>query len=419
MNVTWYQRTYYGFLIGIVLLYPFSLKLTNAAILLLACNWLVWAIAKPGYFSWRKWMMWLLVGFFLLTAISVIYSANLKVAVFALEKKMSLLVFPLVIGSSPPIKVQQFKQLVIAGIATILAAMSFCLIAATLRMWAGEPGGFLWKDLTAPLNEFHPTYLSLYINFFIGWLIVQLFENRRTLTPGKKVLIIFVIAFFYLSLILLSSKIHILLGAGIPVICAVCYLTKNKLKFVIPSFVVIIAFGSFVMIKTRAGERFRHINTLSYELDAPVKTFNEFTIRLAIAECSWQILKKNMILGVGIGDVYDELDKVYREVDYKFGYLDQQNPHNEFLSQWLATGIIGIFLMIFVLTVLFSSAIRSKKYDFLILLLLFTVTFLLESVLERQKGIVLFALLTNMYVFSQKNAFHSFRFTGPHKKDRA
>ena len=402
MITGWSERIYYTSLVCIVILYPISLKLCNAGILLLAFNWLVWIIIKPQAFSWNRSMMWLLVSFFLLTAISVLYSHNLRVGIFSLDKKISLLIFPLVIGSSPTIRHKQFSQLIALAVAITFMCVCFCLVAATFRSWTGEPGGFFWKDLTMPLNEFHPTYLSLYINFLIGWLIIYLFENWKSTKNGRRLCVLSLIAFFYLSLILLSSKIHIVLGAIIPAICALFFLKKKRLKIALPLLVVLVGVGAFVVKNTKAAERFNHIQTFSYELNAPVKTFNEFTIRLAIAECSWQILRRNLIFGVGVGDVYDELDKVYREVDYKFGYLDQQNPHNEFLSQWLSTGLVGVSLMVLILTLLFLRAFKFSQYDFLILLILFTVTFLVESALERQKGIVLFSLLTNLYVFSQR-----------------
>lgn len=400
MTSSWHKKVNFFLIIIILAVYPFSLKLCNAAILIFAVHWLTWLIRKPSDFSWSNKLMWLFVAFFMLTAASVLYSENVSVAIFALDKKISLLIFPLVLGTSPPISSYRFDRLMVIAVSSTSLAILFCLSAAFFRMVSGVEGGFFWKDLTAPLNEFHPTYLSLYINFHIGWLLIYFFEKRKFLTHGNTILIFGVIAFFYLSLALLSSKIHLLLSVCVPFIAAFCRLSKRSLLRIIPLFIAVVCIFALILKDIKTWERFKHIHNFSYRLDAPVNTFNEFTIRLAIAECSWIIIRNNMAFGVGIGDVYDELDKVYRAVEYKFGYLDQQNPHNEYLSQWLATGMVGLVLMLGILFLLFKRAIKDKRYDFLILLILFAVTFAIESLLERQKGIVLFSLLTSLYVFT-------------------
>ncbi|MGC1243233.1 MAG: O-antigen ligase family protein [Chryseosolibacter sp.] len=403
MSLAWHQRLSYYLLILIFLVYPFALKLCNAAILLFALNWLVWVAREPKKFEWRGWMMWLMIAAYMMTALSLLYSTNLKAALFSLDKKMALLILPLVIGSSPRITNKQFRSLMLVAIGSVALAISICLIAATYRKLMGVPGGFFWKDLTAPLSEFHPTYFSLYINFLAAWLIIYLIENWEKEAFWTTRLAFAVIIFFYSALILLSSKIHLMLAGAIPLIIVICYLNKFQLKFAIPALLLIFSVSALILKGTKAAERFKHINTLSYELDSPVSTFNEFTIRLALAECSWHILKNDPVFGVGAGDVYDELDKIYRKVDYKYGYLDQQNPHNEYLSQWLATGLIGLILMLAILYLMLTTALRKKQYDFLILLILFIITFAVESALERQKGIVLYSLLTSLYVFREKS----------------
>lgn len=400
-----HRKIQFSVLLLVFVLYPLSIKLSNAATLLLAAHWLFWLFNRPKDFRFKAVAMWLLIALYLTTAVSVLYSKNVEVAIYALDKKISLVIFAVTLGSSPPWSRRHLDLLLMCGVFTIFAVLLYCLIYAIFQMPATGVEAFFWKNLTVPLGGFHPTYLSLYINFLITWIAVYTFRNWTALTQGMRLILFFLMAFFYTCLVLLSSKIHIVFGFLLPLAWAAFHLDRKRLVIVIPSFLFILILAGAIVKNTKTWDRFQHIQTFSYELDAPVATFNEFTIRLAIIECAWNVLEDNFLLGVGAGDVDEELDKVYRKEDYKFGYLDQQNPHNQYLSQWLATGLPGLLLLLLVLVLLFRKSVKDRQFDLLIMVILFSTTFTFESVLERQKGIVLFSLLTSLFFFSQRSAF--------------
>jgi len=399
-----HRKIQFSLLLLVFLLYPFSIKLSNAAILSLSAHWLFWLIQRPNDFTFKSRSMWLLILLYLTTAVSVLYSENLHVAIYALDKKISLLIFGLILGTSPPLTRRHRDTLLTSAVLIIFVALLYCLAYATFQVKIIGTEAFFWKNLTVPLGGFHPTYLSLYINFLIAWLAAYFYQERTRLTPATRILFFFFIGFFYICLVLLSSKIHIVFGLLLPLFWAGLHLTMKRLVIVAPFFLFILMLAGLIIKNTKAWDRFQHIQTFSYELDAPVATFNEFTIRLAIIECSFQVLKDNFLLGVGAGDVDQELDKVYRKEDYKFGFLDQQNPHNQYLSQWLATGLPGLVVLLLILIVLFRKFAKVRAFDLFIMLILFSCTFTFESVLERQKGIVLFSLLASLYLFSNETS---------------
>lgn len=398
-----HKQIYQCLLLLVVILYPFWFKLSNGALLALGVHWLVWVLREPGAFRWRSPLMWLLLSLYLITAVSVLYSANLKVAIFALDKKISLLILPLVIGTSPALTGAEFRRLVLAATGAVSAALLLCLVWAAYRSSSLGADAFFWTNLTVPLGDFHPTYFSLYINFLICWLAIYLIKQRKSSWRRGHAWIVAELVLLYGSLLLLSSKLQLIMAGVIPFVIAVCYMNSRQLRWLLPAFAAVLIVAVLVVTQTKASERFKHITTLNYDLAAPVSTFNELTIRLALAECSWMIIKDHPLFGVGAGDVYEELDKVYRKVDYKFGYLDQQNPHNQYLSQWLATGIIGLALLLSILLGMFVMAIKTKQYDLLVLIILFVASFAIESMLERQKGIVLFSLLLSLYGFVKRS----------------
>jgi O-antigen ligase len=396
-----YQYTYIRLLMCVFVLYPFSIKLSNAAIILLAAHWLFALVRTPRVLRWNQKFVWLLIGLYIVTALSALYSENLRSTMMELEKKLPLLILPLVIGTSPVLTAKQLKKIINFGSWTVVAVLIFCLAAAAVRKLSGHPEGFFWRDLTSPLDDLHPSYFTLYINFFITWLMVILLRDWDDLDRGKKISVFSRLVLFYIAHVLLASKIHLMIAGIIPVACGLLLLSRQQLRWIVPAAVVVLLLGAIAMLNTQTGQRFRSIEKYSYELDSPVSEFNELTIRLALAECSWLVLRESPVLGVGAGDVQKKLDSVYRAVDYKYGYLDQQNPHNQYLSQWLATGLAGLAVLLYILATSARFAYKHRLHDFLILTALFGISFFTESILERQKGIVLFSLLFSLYLFTE------------------
>ncbi len=108
------------------------------------------------------------------------------------------------------------------------------------------------------------------------------------------------------------------------------------------------------------------------------------------------IIKKYPFVGVGVGDVYDEM-KIRYEKDFKEKEVKVLLPHNQFLMAGASVGIIGIVLMIAMLVSVFKTV---KKNDFLYFSFLMIMLFamMVEPLFETQYGscIFLFFLLLLM-----------------------
>jgi O-antigen ligase len=159
------------------------------------------------------------------------------------------------------------------------------------------------------------------------------------------------------------------------------------------------ALSAWMMSGTYIEHRIRNINTTSYRLDNPPKKFNELTIRMALVECSWQVIGPHWLLGVGAGDSYDELDKVYRKNGYQYGYKDRQDPHNEYLHTWVSTGAVGLLFLLSNFGLSLWLAQKRKDSLQVLFIVFFMMSCLFESMLSQQKGIVLFSVLNSLLVF--------------------
>ncbi len=114
------------------------------------------------------------------------------------------------------------------------------------------------------------------------------------------------------------------------------------------------------------------------------------------------IIKKNPFLGVGIGDVYDEMDKYYQK-DFQEKTAITLLPHNQFLMSGVALGFIGILYLIVMMISIFKLV---KKNDFLYLsfCLIMLFTMMIEPLFETQYGTCLFLFF--LLLLMKRSKFH-------------
>ena len=325
--------------------------------------------------------------------LSVFYSSNLSEAQYSIEKRVPYLVFPLVLGTIPHLDQQRIRDLLRwtahVCIFSILVDLS---IASYHFMHEKNLDVFFWENLAKEFT-FHPSYLSIFVLFNLSFLFLDFYLSDRK----SKIFFSLKIIFLSVSIILLSSKLFVVLLFALLVIFSFLFIKDKKKKVLL--FILLVASFIVTLRSAYIKERFNSIKSMHYKLDDPVENFNELTIRFALIDCSLDIISKNILFGVGTGDTADELDKTYRKYDYKFGYLDKQNPHNQYLNILIPTGLFGfVIFMISLLAPLYYS-VKRRNYLYTIFLLMFMISFLVESTLERQKGIVMFYLFGSLLLF--------------------
>jgi O-antigen ligase len=170
-------------------------------------------------------------------------------------------------------------------------------------------------------------------------------------------------------------------------------------------FIVALLFAiGFSVSKSEIKDRYAHIHNFTIpRFDAPDEDFNELTLRLTIFKCATYIIQENLFFGTGVGDVMAELEAVYRKVDFKFGYNNSYDPHNQYLRVCLSTGVIGLALFLTVLITVLIRAFRSGDWLVVGFIILFCTSFLFESILDRHNGIIIYALFHSVLIFGIDN----------------
>ena len=114
--------------------------------------------------------------------------------------------------------------------------------------------------------------------------------------------------------------------------------------------------------------------------------------RFAIMEKAWTVVKENPVLGVGVGDIEDALVPFYGTRE------DVYRPHNQYLETWMATGVFGVVTLLLMIFLPMCSALRCRCWLAVSVIIIFAVSILFESMLERQMGVSFFCVMMVLLV---------------------
>jgi len=126
--------------------------------------------------------------------------------------------------------------------------------------------------------------------------------------------------------------------------------------------------------------------------------------RIELWRASWQVIKSNFWLGVGIGDHKEELDKQLIADKSELACCKAMGCHNQFLTYWLMAGLFPMVSFIIILFIPFFINTKNTTLYLLFFVLVFC-SFFMEDTLETQPGITFFAFFNSflLFVFEKKH----------------
>ena len=227
-------------------------------------------------------------------------------------------------------------------------------------------------------------YLSLHIALALIATVYLYFLSQKV---WKAIVAILTISILFVLLLILSFKSAII---SFTVAFGLYALMVNKTKLwalFMSATVLVIGLLTF---SSSFNENF---NRLLIVKDSANMEYAE--IKKTIQSCSIELIPEAGLLGFGLGDGKEELINCY---DGKSSSLKNAsyNSHNQYLSIFLNVGLFGLILFAFSLFALLSTGLNHRNYLGIAILVLFGVFMLAENVLERQQGVVYFALFLNL-----------------------
>jgi O-antigen ligase len=335
---------------------------------------------------------WILAG--------LLYSDNIQNGTLLIFRRLSLLVFPLILFS-PGIEIKKRTKtlLQIFTIGTVLYLL-ICYGYAFFRSitihdgnWSFNPrvpdyewtNYFLGTDFT--INQ-HPSYIAMYviISIFIAF---ELYSDK-SLRKMIRILWLFSAIFLIISVYYLSSRAAYLAVLVLLPLYLILKLGKKGLNLLtIGSVVVVLLIFSYVFF---TNQRVKYFFNDPEKSTIGQKLSMDF--RIPIWKSALSVIQQNVIFGVGIGDSCDELKKEFKNSGYTEGYYENLNAHNQYLEVLLGSGIIGCLIFISILGLISYIAIRDKNLLYGLFILMMLIFFMFESILNRIAGVTFFSLFS-------------------------
>lgn len=113
--------------------------------------------------------------------------------------------------------------------------------------------------------------------------------------------------------------------------------------------------------------------------------------RFAYWGAAIHIIKNNLWLGVGVGDIDAAFTKAYLETHSRLLPEYQHRSHNMFLTTYIATGVLGFLILFGILGLLFWMGRKEGQLILIAFSVITLFTFMFEDTIETQTGVSFFA----------------------------
>ncbi|UZO81876.1 O-antigen ligase family protein [Aquimarina sp. ERC-38] len=249
----------------------------------------------------------------------------------------------------------------------------------------------IFRNIFSDVTGMHLPYLGIVYGF--SCIIILHLILKKDYTLKFKMVLMLGIVFLIFSIILFSARMAIF-----STILAFCYYIFNSIERRTSIMVVLIMllFVTVTSMLSPVQRRFDELKEMKFSMPEFNEKSDKVNFRYGIYYCSYKILEKKWLLGVGLGNVQNELDQCYQNFKYS-NYDDfskvKYNSHNQFLHEWMSKGIFGF--VIFITFLLYFFVNNDKMYiSFLIIVVLGLFT---ENLFEREVGVIFFNFFNSLF----------------------
>lgn len=359
-------------------------NLNSQSIILLLLSWMCYGSLKEKKFIFlsNKLSFFLASSLFWVSLFGLIYTNNLQEGLNTLIKLLPFLVLPLIIYTHEFSKDSVLKFFKIFSYTVIIASCFAIVKGLYFRM--NNLGDFFYYSEFSKLLEIHTTYFALFLVIAIAYFIHNLFLS--TIKFKRRVITIIYVVFLLIVLYIVSSRISV-------IAIAISFTTILFVKFKTISLYRKIALSTIVpllLVVYFISPNFQNRNSKEADFGVSVPKLDTRIVH-------WEavintIKKRSLFFGNGTGDAHQGLYQQYLELGFLEGFTHKYNAHNQFLEILLYYGFIGLLLLLSMILYFMIIALRSKNLTALLLIIIYMIFMVTESILERQNGIVSFVL---------------------------
>lgn len=337
------------------------------------------------------------VVFFIFQCIGLIYTENIAYGIQKAALFLPLIFLPAVLLSER-LNLKYFGY-ALEILKYWVALVFLYLLIAHLYVDERPLSNFVNHAINARLgiSQFYLVYLILVP---VLYCFFQMEKGRRVIVNG------FFLVFFIFFIVLMANRFSFIMLSGVLFLKVKNIMSSMSSTLWKCFFLLLFVSLTTLLVVYSPGLRKKvdvFVKTTDFNIETVITknkvtyTKNTFEHRFLINYLSLSIVKDNLLFGVGTGDYQDILEKSYDEIHFKSGMGLKLNNHNQYLTEFLKTGILGGLCFICLLFLLAREASLSNKY-FVYFVGFFIVGSLLESYLSRQHGIVVFSFFLPLFL---------------------
>jgi len=332
----------------------------------------------------------IIIVYGIFVCLGMLYTPHLGVNYSRIAVQLPLIVIPLLLmllnlNIETIIKVK--KSFVIACIIFSIYAFFTLIYNLVINFEHRNDYNFVQRSM----HHFHYPYDVLYLNAAFVFLLFLEFNIKLKILGS---------ICFFLFIVLSGTRIGLF---NFLLIFIVYVVINYKLLFNRKSFIFFILLFScgFFLINSNKYVSDKFYDTLSkigFSTEESVSVIGEEYHKISLRENLWDIGYKvftnKKLLGYGPKGSREELNKAYIESGHP--ELVNFNSHNQYLTTALNHGLIGFILLVLIFIISGYLAIKTRNFSSFLLLLVMLISFLTESMLERQKGVFFFGFFISL-----------------------
>jgi O-antigen ligase len=321
-------------------------------------------------------------GIFFIIAYSGIYSEMTPYYWDRVRVALPFLILPFAFSSLPKLSERQF-QLIFYG---LLIAVTVASIGALIKYLSNfeflTEGLEHGRPLPTPIHHIRFSLLIAYTIIVGFWLLINKVVYRFS---WEKWLISACVFFLFVWIHILSVR------SGIVVLYVTLFLLSLQYVFKTKRYLLGLAVILMIMAAPFLAYNFvpSFKNRMDYALydfknmqNGETKNFSDGE-RIISLQIGMEIGNENPLFGIGIGDLDNEVSKIYAE---KYPDFIVKRPHNQILFFYAAIGIIGTIVFLFLFLFPFFYQKNYKDELLLAFYIIIFLSFMVEATIGNAVG---------------------------------
>lgn len=361
--------------------------------------------------SWNPYFLFFPVVFFFIILLSAFLSKDIRAGFIQVEKTLLFILIPFTLYLLSYKRKTDYSLLFKVFVSANFIVTLLLTSIAVFRILNGGSSEVLFFHEFGSFLDLHPVYIALNTSISIFY-VTKNYLDDSSIQNRKGLLVIALLCYFYVVLFLCASKAVILLFIILYIYQLFSVLRKRKTKSIALLGIVIltISFFSFPKVSGRFIEGL-HFNIMAFQPTEIIENAKVFTNKekeeISDLELRYLMLKIGLfhvvqenkwLWGYGIGDVQHHIDYHYMVYGLAPGWFEGYNLHNQYVQYLVSYGLFGTVFFLVYLAYSFIIALRAKNRVYLLFLVLVMCVFLFESLLSRNKGIVIFLFFNTLFI---------------------